>query len=97
MALVACGIGVGTCVTISPLLKVFYNLSTFEANLASLIYLMMYIPCNFISILVLKIYGLKVSVVIGAILTILGSWLRLFIVVSNFHIFIMGAAIAATG
>ncbi|CDW89422.1 major facilitator superfamily protein [Stylonychia lemnae] len=96
LALIASGMAMGTCVTISPLLKKLYGISAFEANFANLIYLVMYIPFNFVSIIVLKTYGLKVCIIIGAIVTIVGGWLRLLLVWTNFHVFLGASAICAS-
>eukprot|EP00347_Sterkiella_histriomuscorum_P019206 403342532 len=97
LALVALGQGMATCVTIAPLLMTFYKLTTFEANLANLLYLIMYVPFNFVQIIIQKQYGLRVSVIIGAIVTVVGSWLRLFIGITDFYMLLVGASIAAMG
>lgn len=52
---------------------------------------------NFIAILIQKKYGLRISVNMGAILTMIGSWIRLAVGFTNFYMFLVGSAIAALG
>jgi len=83
-ATISIGMLAGTCVTIAPLIKDIYDISTMETNFASLIYGIVYVPMNFVSIAVLNKYGLRASVIWGAVLTVVGSWLRLLVSFTNF-------------
>lgn len=58
----------------------------------------MYVPSNFISIAVLNRWGLKVSIVCGALFLLLGAWIRMFIMFTGtFTPFFVGAIVAAMG
>jgi fucose permease len=73
LSLVSIGMLGCTCTTTASLVKEIYNLSVFGSNLANFAYSIMYIPGNFISIFVLRRYGVKISIVIGALLFITGA------------------------
>jgi len=92
LALVAIGMAVGSCATITPFFKGWYGVSPNEANFANLIYLITYIPFNFVSIFVFKRFGLKVSIIVGVVIAVVGAWLRLLVYWTNFHVFLIGCA-----
>jgi hypothetical protein len=62
-------------------------------------YFLMYIPSNFLSIYVMGRFGVKISIVIGTLLFMLGAWLRLFLFFSgdSFTVFYIGTFLAAGG
>jgi fucose permease len=88
-----------TCTTTANLVKEIYKLSIFGSNLANMAYFLMYIPSNFFSIFVLGRFGVKISIVIGTLLFMLGAWLRLFLFFSgeSFTVFYIGTFMAAAG
>ena len=51
---IAIGMLTGTCVTIAPIIKEIYGISSLETNFASLLYGIIYVPMNFVSIAVLN-------------------------------------------
>ena len=93
LALVAIGMAVGSCATITPFFKGWYGVSPNEANFANLAYSITYIPFNFVSISVFKRFGLKVSIIIGAIMSVVGAWLRLLVYWTNFPVFLIASAL----
>jgi len=99
LALVSIGMLGCTCTTTANLVKEIYHLSVFGSNLANFAYFIMYIPGNFISIFVLRRYGVKISIIIGTLLFMIGAWIRLFLFFSgdSFTVFYIGSFIAATG
>lgn len=100
LALVAVGMLSGTCTTIANLLIKVYGLSMFESNLTNFVFYIMYVPGTFAAMVVLEKYGVKVSIVIGALFLLLGAWIRLFILFSeerSFTAYFIGAFIAAFG
>ena len=98
LSLVSVGILGCTCTTTTNLVKEIYDLSVLESNLANSAYLIMYIPGNFLSIFLLRRYGVKISIFIAALLFIIGGWIRLFLLFSEgFSVFFIGSFIAALG
>jgi fucose permease len=99
LALVSIGMLTCTCTTTANLVKEIYKLSIFGSNLANMAYFLMYIPSNFLSIFVLGRFGVKISIVIGTLLFMLGAWLRLFLFFSgeSFTVFYIGTFMAAAG
>jgi len=73
------GAGWITFAPIIPEIKAGYGASTFEANYMSLIYFALFIPLHFPSIYVIDKYGVKVSLIIGTLLTCCGAWIKVFI------------------
>ena len=57
----------------------------------------MYVPGNFMSIAVLNRYGMKATIVTGTLFILLGSWVRCFIIFTDFLPFYIGSFIAALG
>lgn len=97
MATGASGMLSATCITIASLVSRSYNLSTLEANFLNLIYYTAYIPGNFFALWIINRYGLRTSCIIGAMLTMIGGWIRLFIIFTNFTSFFIGSAISGLG
>jgi fucose permease len=97
MAMIASGMCSATLITIASIVKVEYELSTFVANLNNLLFLIMYLPGNFISILVLNKYGLRMCLICGASLIMIGSWIRTLVIFAGYKTFLIGSLIAATG
>lgn len=62
-----------------------------------MIFGVVYLPMNFVSIYVLKRFGLRVSVIVGAIFTMTGCWIRLTIALSTYTVFLVGSAIGGLG
>lgn len=66
--------------------------------MTNFVFFIVYVPGNFLSIAVLNKWGLKVSIVCGAVFLLMGSWIRLFIMFSdNFVPYFVGSIIAAIG
>ena len=59
--------------------------------------MIMYVPFNFVSIKLLDVYGLRVCVVVGAVLTLIGAWIRILTIWTDFYMCLVGAIIAASG
>jgi len=99
LTVLSVGMLAGTCTTISGLLNKVYSLSILQSNLTNFAYQIMYIPFNFVSIAVLNRFGLKVSVVIGSLMMLIGAWVRLFVIFTdkNPMPFFIGSFIAASG
>lgn len=99
LTIIALGILVGTCTTISGLLVKIYDLSILESNLSNFAYYIMFIPFNFISIAALNRYGIKVSLIIGSLFMLVGAWVRvlIFFTDKNSLPFFIGTYIAASG
>ena len=66
----------------------------FVVNYMSLIYLIMFVPVNFPSVAVLEKYGLRVGLIIGIGLTIVGLWLRC-LINTSFIFVIIGQTVLA--
>jgi FHS family L-fucose permease-like MFS transporter len=88
----------GCCTPIANLLLKIYDLSVFESNLTNFIFFIMYIPSNFLSIFAINKWGTKSSIIIGVLFTLVGTWIRVFIMFSDsFMPFMVGCGIAAVG
>ena len=88
----------GTCITIASLVKDIYTLSLIESNMSNFVFYVMYIPGNFLSIYILGRWGLKVSIVIGVLFLLIGSWVRLFVMFTGtYGPYMIGSVIAALG
>jgi hypothetical protein len=48
----------------------------FTINYMSQIYMIMFLPINFLSVTALDKWGLRYGIIIGIVLTVLGLWLR---------------------
>lgn len=98
LALIAVGMLYGTSGTTAGLLVKVYDLSTFESNFANLVYFIMYVPGNFMAIGTFNRWGLKVCIVTGAIFSLGGAWVRIFMAFNKRIIyFYVGSAIAGLG
>ena len=87
-----------TCSVITNILVQVYGLTVSESNFANMIYNIMYVPGNFLAIAVYNKWGLKVCIVFGALLLLVGAWVRLFIIVDrNILYYYIGSIIAALG
>lgn len=87
-------------VCVSPIqtdLMKIYNLDLFTVNFgASLIYLVIYIPMSFVGNYIIDEKGLKVAIMIGAALTIIGLWVRT-LCKDSFYFICLGQALGAIG
>ena len=98
LALIAVGMLYATCGTVASLLVTVYDLSIFESNFANLVYFIMYVPGNFLAIAVFNKWGLKVCIVTGALFSLTGAWIRLFMVYNKrISFFYVGSIIAGLG
>ncbi len=97
LAQASVGMASGTCSVTANVIKEVYELPLFLANLTNFCYYIMYVPGNFMSIAVLNRYGMKVTIVCGTLLIIVGSWIRCFIIFTGFTPFFIGSFIAALG
>ena len=97
MAQASVGMASGTCATTASIVKEVYHLSLFQANLTNLCYFIMYVPGNFMSIAVLNRYGMKATIVTGTVFILIGSWIRCFIIFTDFLPFYIGSFITALG
>ncbi len=63
----------------SPIAKVIaaiYECNVFLVEVQALIFVLMYIPSNFVVIAILSKFGLRACHIIGAICLLVGAWLR---------------------
>ena len=81
---------------ISDILTNTYGVSLFMINYMSLIYMISFIPVNFLSVVVLDKWGLRWGITLGMSLTTLGLWLRTLINYSFTYV-IIGQTIMAIG
>jgi hypothetical protein len=57
----------------------------------------LYVPGNFISVAVLNRFGMKATIATGTLFILIGSWVRCFIIFTDFFPFYIGTIIAALG
>jgi fucose permease len=60
--------------------------SLFTVNYLSLIYMFLFIPMNFPSTIILDKFGLRVGVLLGLAITVVGLWLRCAINTSFYYV-----------
>jgi MFS transporter, FLVCR family, feline leukemia virus subgroup C receptor-related protein len=78
-----------SCSPITKDLKVVYGLSELVISSSALFYLVLYMPFNFPSNYILDKYGIKVGIILGTVLTLVGAWIRIF-VNHNFYFVTLG-------
>ncbi|VVC26311.1 Hypothetical protein CINCED_3A025727 [Cinara cedri] len=61
---------------ISNVIMKFYNVSSFQVNLTSIVYMVTYIPLIFPASWILDKKGLRVAMVAGALGTMIGAWFK---------------------
>jgi FLVCR family MFS transporter 7 len=61
---------------IQSLTSTYYNISTSEVNMLSLVFLILYLPGSLAAAAVFHKYGLKVGVVVGGTCNLIGAILR---------------------
>lgn len=76
------------------LIVVYPSLSTLEVNMASTLYMIMYIPVNFVANYFIDKYGARTGLLIGCVLTIIGLWLRILINKSFIYV-LLGTGLSA--
>ena len=70
----------------------------FLVEVQALIFVIMYIPSNFAVIHILSNYGLRTCHIVGAVLLLLGAWLRLIVqATGRFEYIFAGTIVAAFG
>lgn len=75
-----------TCSPITKDLKSIYDLSEIVISSSALFYLILYLPANFPSNYILDKYGIRVGVTLGTVLTLIGSWIRIFVNDSFYYV-----------
>ena len=61
---------------VAEIISKLYGCDPILVQLQSIIFIVMFIPCNFVVIQILKQRGLRVTLIIGAVIMIAGAWLR---------------------
>jgi hypothetical protein len=75
-----------------------YGCNDIIVELQAILYVVMYIPANFVVIQVLSKFGLRVCLISGASLVLAGAWLRQLIYLTNvFEYAFIGTTVAAFG
>eukprot|EP00347_Sterkiella_histriomuscorum_P012556 403368114 len=82
---------------VSSNIAAIYNCQQIIVDLQCLLFLIMFIPANFLVIKVLDLYGLRACLLIGSVMTISGCWLRQIVTaVPNFGVVFPGTILCAT-
>ncbi len=92
--------GSGFCMVgfsaVATVLVSIYDTSDFMLSFCVLIYLILYVPANFVVMFLLNKYGVRVTLICGALLSLIGAWLRMLIVaIPNFGVVLGGSAFVA--
>ncbi|TNV79121.1 hypothetical protein FGO68_gene16126 [Halteria grandinella] len=83
---------------VAEIIARIYNCSPIIVQLQTVIFILMFVPSNFIVIFVLDKFGLRFTQVLGACMMVFGCWLRYIVSAYNeFWIISFGTAIAAYG
>ncbi len=61
---------------VAEIISKLYDCQPILVQLQSIIFIVMFIPSNFVVIQILKQRGLRVTLIIGAVIMIAGAWLR---------------------
>lgn len=85
----------------SPVAEIIANLydcSPILVQLQTIIFIVVFIPSNFVVIAMLNKFGLRFTLMTGALMLMIGGWLRFVLsVYPHFWIISFGTAIAAFG
>ncbi len=83
---------------VAEIISKLYDCQPILVQLQSIIFIVMFIPSNFVVIQILKQRGLRVTLIIGAVIMIAGAWLRQVLsAYQEFWIVCFGSAVAAFG
>ena len=66
---------------VSQIIAEVYDTTEFMLSLCVLVFLIMYVPSNFVVLWVLNKYGLRITLMTGAVLSIIGVWSRFLIII----------------
>ncbi|XP_020296330.1 feline leukemia virus subgroup C receptor-related protein 2 [Pseudomyrmex gracilis] len=81
---------------IANIVKRYYNVTNFQVDMTSMIYMITYIPLIFPASYLLDKLGLRYAVIFGALGTSLGSWIKVFSIARDrFWITFLGQSLVA--
>jgi len=76
LSLASCGVMQNGFSPVAKIISKIYDCPAILVQLQSLIFIVLYIPVNFVVIYLLKNKGLRFTLVTGALFMITGAWLR---------------------
>lgn len=85
----------------SPVAKIIasiYDCSPLLVESQAVVFVIMFVPANFVVIKVIRSYGLRVTLIAGALTLTTGAWLRTMVdLTEDFSIVFLGTSISAFG
>jgi hypothetical protein len=81
---------------IAPIISNLYKCSVVIVEAQTILFIIVYLPTNFIVIHLLNKYGLRITLIIGGIFLSVGAWLRILLIpFDNFGVVFFGTSVSA--